>query len=482
MTHPQALTRTSLFLVAAVLGSSAPDLRAQVSGDAWRHARESASAVVVVDYVLEKEGEGFGSVNQRAELAAVGVVASADGLLVTSDNIFPEDEDEFRVPARPHSFRVRLSEEETRPAQLLGRDGDVGLAFLQLELPPGRELPHLEFVDRPLDLGETVLVASLLPEKYGFAPALGAARVAAIVDGQGGRRYDLDGLLQDTSVGAPVFDADGQAVGLITTDRFENGDGGPLAFPLKVIGAVTRGKAAGFPLVVPTGSFSDLLADPPRTASVAAAEKAWLGVTLQPVEPKLAEYLGLAAPTGVMVTSVWGGSPAEKAGLRPEDIIVRFDGRDINCPDDAALLGFIQLVQGSGVGNEVKVELRRDGRLRTKPVRLGTAPKTSVRADEYRSEAFGLAAQDLTVDIIQSRGWPADMRGALVTDIETAGWAQVGGLQRGDLILAVDDGEVRDVQDLKRLLVEAETAEVAELVLFVLRDPDTLFVVLTPGR
>ena len=90
-------------------------------------------------------------------------------------------------------------------------------------------------------------------------------------------------------------------------------------------------------------------------------------------------------------------------------------------------------------------------------------------------------AQDLTMDIIQGRGWPTDTRGALVSDLEMAGAAMVGGLQRGDLILAVDGRGIAGASELGAALTAALEAERPEIVFFVLRDPDTLFVVVKPG-
>src|SRR5688500_18371221 len=94
------LLLATLFLAGPAAGQ---DLR-----PAYRAADKAADAVVLVEYVLEKEGRGFGGVGQRAELAAVGTIATAGGLVVLPASIFPEDEDEQREPARPRNFVVRL--------------------------------------------------------------------------------------------------------------------------------------------------------------------------------------------------------------------------------------------------------------------------------------------------------------------------------------------------------------------------------------
>jgi serine protease Do len=480
------VTRPSLLTLATavvLLTPAAAPARAEEGLErAWRSADAVADAVVLVEYVLAREGRGFGSGGQRAELSAAGVVATAGGLVLLSDNVFPEEEGASRAAARPTSFVVRLADGSRVPAELAGRDEELGLAFLQLQAEgPFR---HARFEKAPeLGRGAPLLVASLLPERYGHQASFHRCAVSAVLR-EPRLLYDLDWFVQDASIGSPVLDGEGRVIGLVVIDRFENGgpsSAGP-ALPLDLISTVTRGKATGYPVVLPAAAFLGLLEKPPAWAPEAPRKRSWLGITLQEVDPKLADYLGIEGPTGILVTSVWEGSPADRAGLRQEDVIVRFAGRPVVVPDDEAIVAFIDRVQTFSVGDEIELELWRDGKRRTLRVTLGEAPVSAVQADEYRSEALGLVAQDLTMDIIQSRGWPTETRGALVSDLEMAGAAMVGGLEAGDLILAVDGGAVSGVDDLRQALEAALQAGRAEIVFFVLRDPDTLFVVVQPQR
>jgi S1-C subfamily serine protease len=451
----------------------------ELPAEAWQAAERAAESVVLVEYVLEKNGRGFGATTPRTELAAVGVVGGPDGLVLISDNIFPEDADDFRQPARPHSFRVRRAPGEHHDAELVGRDDELGLAFLRLVEGSRDDFSPLSFEHLgPRAIGSPLLVVSLLPEKFEFRPTIQTLRVSARLDDEG-LRHDLDGFLQDAAVGCPVLDEAGRVVGLIASDRFEGSDPGPLSFPLKLISAVTRGKAAGFPHLLSAEAFAGLLTAPPEIPEQAAPkERAWIGITLQEVSPHLAEALGVSDAGGVRVTSIWPDSPAGKAGIQVGDLIVSFDGEPVVASDVSGVAAFIERVQQSTIGRGIDLKVFRKGRRKTLELILGTAPTSSVQAAEYRSEALGLAAQDLTLDIVQGQGWPDDTRGALINDLETAGRAQVAGLQRGDLILAVDRQPVAGVDDLERRLGAAIDGENAELVLFVLREPDTLFVVI----
>jgi serine protease Do len=459
-----------------VVSLAAPVAHAQDLAPAYRAADRAADAVVLVEYVLEKAGRGFGGVGQRAEAAAVGTIVSDDGLVVLPSSIFPEDEEEQREPATPRDFHARLRDGRRFEATLLGRDRTRGVAFLRLRADKPTAFPHVQLVRATPAVGDSVVFVELLPEKYDFAPTLRAARIGAVL-AHPRALYDVDAFLQESSVGTPVLDARGRVIGIVSSDPLGE-SGGALAAPLRLIGSLSRQKAPGYPMVVPSGELLELVANPPATdgAAKSPAQRAWLGVTLQAVPRALAEEIGATYPSGPMITSVWPDSPAERAGLQVEDVVTTFKGERVSVPGEDSLSAFIDRVQETGPGKTVELDILRKGEHRTVQVTLGVAPTTSVAAQEYRSESFGLLAQNLTLDIAMGRGWPEDTRGALVSEVETAGWAQVAGLQRGDLVQAVGGEPVTDVDTLRALLEKAEANKPKEVVFFVLRDPDTLFI------
>lgn len=466
-----AATALLAALAGALPAAAHDDLR-----PAWRATGDVGDAIVLVEYVLAKPGVGFGDPGQRSDMAAVGTIVTPEGLVVISSNVFPEDEQEARAPARPRDFLVRLADGSRVPASFLGRDRDRALALLQLQAPSPRDFPHVTLdPDARLEAGDPVLIGGLLPERYDHAASFSSGTVARELPGER-EIFDVDIFVEDSMIGAPVLDRRGRVAGLLATDPFGQATGGTLSSPLKLIGAVTRFKEPGFPVIVPAASIDAFIASPPLAEGDAPKERSWLGVTLQPVDRPLARYLGIRGPGGVMVTSVWRDSPAERAGFETEDVIVAFDGAPVEVEGDEDLAPFIEGVQRAGVGREVPVVVWRDGERAELQVVLGEAPKSAVRADEYRSETFGLAAQDLTLDVIMGRGWPPETTGTIVTEVETAGWAQVGGLQPGDLILRVDETAIEGIEDLRDALERAEREEQGEVVFFVQRDPDTLFV------
>lgn len=460
--------------LALCIAAAATDGRAQDLRPAYRAAEKAADAVVLVEYVLEKEGRGFGGVGQRAELAAVGTIATPAGLVVLAAAIFPEDEDEQREPARPRNFVVRLRSGREVKAELLGRDRQAGLAFLQLPKAEAGGWPHVDFVNAPPQAGDAVVLVELLPERYAFAPTFRRASIGGLIE-RPRELYDVDAYLQDSSVGTPVIDVAGRAIGIIATDRIGE-SAGNLQAPFRLLGVLSRQKEPGFPMIVPSHVVQELVKSPPRDAQLSPREKSWLGVTLQPIPRSLAEHLGIPSPTGVMITSLRPGSPAEAAGLKVRDVIRELGGRPVEGSNEDALPRFIERVQALGAGKEVPISAWRDGKTFDVTVTLGAAPPTAVIAEEYRNEPLGMVAQDLTMDILMARDLPEDLGGAVISELETAGQAQVGGLQRGDIIQGVNRRAIANVKDLEAALDEAREQKVAEIVFFVLRDPDTLFI------
>jgi len=469
-----------LTLCIAFLTSLSPAARSADPGvaPAFAAASRAADAVVLVEYVLEKEGRGFGAVGQRAEMAAVGTILTEDGLVALSSSIFPEDEAEQREPARPHSFVVRLRDGRRLKADYVGRDTATALAFVDVESDAGK-LPHVDLADVAVRAGDAVQIMELLPERYGYEPSIHQSVISAVIDAPR-RFYDIDAHLEDAGVGTPVIDAQGRVVGLVIIDLLGDAAPGKLSVPLRILGTLSRQKAPGFPMVLPSAAILPLVAQPPRDAAGEPSARSWLGVTLQPVTRAMAEYLKLPPPTGAMVTSVRSGSPAESAGVKVEDIIVSMAGAPVEATTEDALPAFIDRVQRTTAGTSVPLRIWRKGDFQTISATLTPAPPTAVQAEEFRSERFGLAAQELTIDVLLNRDLPEDLEGVLVSEIETAGWAQVGGIERGDIIQGVNRAAVTNLQQLREALEQAEHEKLTEVVFFVLRDPDTLFIPVKP--
>jgi serine protease Do len=217
---------------------------------------------------------------------------------------------------------------------------------------------------------------------------------------------------------------------------------------------------------------------PDRSAD---ASRAWLPIETQVLTPDLAKALGLAGRKGVRVTEVYAEGAAARAGLQVGDILLRLDGDPIEAarPEDAEM--FAALIRQYRIGSKVKLEGLRQSQPLVVEVELEATPRSTRQVGEYRDTRFEFRARDLIFQDRVLRELPPDQKGAVVTAVDNGGWAALGQLRVGDLVLAVDGQPVHTVADLRRHLQEVEKARPATVVFFVRRDVHTLFVELEPA-
>jgi len=233
-------------------------------------------------------------------------------------------------------------------------------------------------------------------------------------------------------------------------------------------------------VVWPVERFIERLRNPPEGG--ASVKRAWLGVhTLTPVTKDLAEYFKLGDRRGVVVGRVIEDSPAEKAGLKPEDIIVSVDGEAVSGTEGQLVENFFNTIHERGVGEKVTFEVWREGKTQKVAVTLAPAPKGPGEAERYAVESFGMTVRELVANDRLSRELPRDEKGVVVSFLKPAGWASDGGLQMGDIIKKVQDRPTPDIKAFKTVFEDVTSKKPEEVVLFVLRGKkDTQLVRIEP--
>ncbi|MBN2356544.1 PDZ domain-containing protein, partial [candidate division KSB1 bacterium] len=194
--------------------------------------------------------------------------------------------------------------------------------------------------------------------------------------------------------------------------------------------------------------------------------RGWLGVSIGDVYEEVAESKGLDRPTGAFVHSVVKGSPAQKAGIKVEDIILKVNDIEITSRDHLTAS-----VASIAPETEVKVTLWRDGKTKVITVKLGERPEedTIEAVDEAeKSVKLGVEVQDLNSDLAQRLNLDDDAEGVVIVSVEANSVAERKGLQRGDVIQEVNDQVVTNVREFKDAIKKAEAGSVLRLRL--LRD------------
>jgi serine protease Do len=209
--------------------------------------------------------------------------------------------------------------------------------------------------------------------------------------------------------------------------------------------------------------------------------RGWLGVRIQDVTEDLADGLGLEEARGALVTDVPEG-PALEAGMEAGDVILSFDGVDV---EDTR--GLVRQVANTAVGAEVRVLVFRDGETETLRVTLGrreeaeNAVPASVdrQEDPTTADLLGLTVSDMTDELREQLGLPDDAEGLVVADVAEDSEAFEKGLRVGDIITEAAQESVASIADLNERVEAAREAGRKSLVLLVRRDGDPRFVALT---
>jgi serine protease Do len=217
------------------------------------------------------------------------------------------------------------------------------------------------------------------------------------------------------------------------------------------------------------------LEDPGREA-----RKAWVPVGVQVLTAPLARQLGLGERTGVRVTRVMGGSAAA-AGLKVGDVITAIDGDPVEAsqPSDADL--FATMIRQYKIGSTVRLTVVRDGQEQPIAVTLEQSPRLPREMKKYEDPNFEFRVRDVTPSDRSERNWPDGQAGVLVEAVSEGGWAALGHLADGDLLMAVNGDAVADVEAVQLAMTRIAEQRPATVVLKVRRGIRTLFVEMQTG-
>jgi len=351
-----------------------------------------------------------------------GVIVSEDGLVVTN----------FHVIAQVDAVRVQLGDRREFEADIVLRDERTDLAVLRLRAR-GERFPVAELGDSDrLEVGDLVLA---IGNPFGVGQTVTSGIVSALARTQVGVTdyqffIQTDAAINPGNSGGALVGMDGRLVGINTAIYSRTGSysGIGFAIPASMVRVVVESARAGGQVV----------------------RRPFFGARLQPVTPEIAESLGLPRPQGALVAQIMREGPAQRAGLRTGDVIVGLDGQEI-----ADAEAFVFRFATKPVGGTAQVEVLRQNRRQTVALRLETAPETRPRdlwGINVRSPFMGATAGNLSPALAEELRLDAVTEGVVVVEIEAGSPAQQIGLQRGDILRAINEQDVDSVATLRRLL------------------------------
>lgn len=350
-----------------------------------------------------------------------------DGYLLTNRHVI---EDASRIT-------ITLNDRRELDATLVGSDERTDIALLKVS---GNNFPELKLGNaNQLRVGEPVLA---IGSPFGFDYSASAGIVSAKSRSMSGETsvpfIQTDAALNPGNSGGPLFNQQGEVVGV--NSRIFSGTGGYMGLSFSI------------PIDVAMDVVQQLKASGKVTRS-------YLGIMLQDIDRNLAEAYNLPKPEGSLITQVTPKSPAEKAGLKAGDVILKLNGASISRTSE--LLYALNRV----VPNQrVDLEVLRDDKTRTISATLGTAPDNTPATDDKNSttNGLGMSIRDLTT----AEQTTLDVRGGiLVQDVKRGGLASLSNIVAGDVIVQVNGTPIANSQMFAKTIASLQKNSVARVII-----------------
>ncbi len=209
-----------------------------------------------------------------------------------------------------------------------------------------------------------------------------------------------------------------------------------------------------------------------RPAEVA---KAWLGIEVQPVVKDMAKEIGVEGKKGFRVVRIYEHTKAFASDLKVGDIITHLNGKKLKVRSDEDYASFRRKVKQLDIGALAELTLLRDGDGLNLSVELEPAKKTNAEAKRVKNRDFDFEVREITFFDIANKRWKPDTKGVLVTKVESGGWAGVGHLRLGDLIIRIADSQIDGLAAFERTMKEIADRKPEKVRFLVLRGIETRF-------
>ncbi len=363
-----------------------------------------------------------------------GFIISDDGYIITNNHVV-DGADEIKV---------KLYDGREFKGVVKGADEKLDIALVKITTKEHVPVAPLGDSDK-LQVGEWVMA---IGNPFGLEATVTAGIVSAKGRVIGSGPYD-DYIQTDASInpgnsGGPLFNAEGQVVG-INTAIIAGGQGIGFAIPINMAKAII-----------------------PQLQEKGKVTRGRLGVMIQPLTEDLAKSFGVKGEKGALVSEVIAGSPAEKAGLKVGDIIVTYDGKQLGEFNELP-----RLVASTPVGSKVKLDIIRDGKHKEVTVTIDKLQETAAEASGAIKRMLGMTVQELTPELA-TRMQLSVTKGVVVTEVAPAGAAVDAGIQPGDVIQEVNGSKISTLDEYDKALASVKKNGLLRILLK--RGTSSLFV------
>jgi len=386
------------------------------------------------DYMVPRQGMG------------TGMILDKQGHILTN----------YHVVADVDKIKVQLPDKRAYEAKIIGADRKTDVAVLEMkgDFPDNLPVVHLGDSDT-LEDGNLVMA---IGAPFGLTQTVTTGIISATGRSNVGIADYEDFLQTDAPInpgnsGGPLINMRGEVIGMNSAIE------------------TSVGQSAGVGFAIPVNMIRAML---PTLMKGEQITRGVLGISIQDVTKDLAEQFKLPNQNGALVAQVSKNSPAEKAGLKPGDVIVRFNGKDVG--NGGQLRNY---VAGTAPGTSVKIVVIRNGREETLRATIGKMAAEPVAQPQPpgmqrdQLSTLGIAAETLDAELARQLG-TSERKGVVITGVAPGSIADAANLQPGDLIVEADHKPVASVEDLQTILNRGGS----QLLLLIKRGEGSVFLVL----
>lgn len=378
----------------------------------------------------------------RQKSLGSGFIISSDGYILTN----------YHVVEGAEKISIFLADKREFEAKIVGKDEKTDIVLIKIDTHK-EDLPVISLGDSDsLNIGDWVIA---IGNPFGLGHTLTQGIVSAKARIIGAGPYDnfiqTDAAINPGNSGGPLINMKGQVVGINTA-------------------IVATGQGIGF--AIPINMAKNILPELKKTGGVT---RGWLGVAIQGVTPEIARAVGLKEPKGAIVSIVYPGDPADKAGVKKGDVILKINSQEVK--DSYSLT---RLIAGLKPESKVKIIVWRNKReveliakLKKRTDKHVASLYDNRRDSEIKEDKLGLKLKEITPEI-SSRYNLEDTSGVLVLDIDPKGSASSSDIRQGDIIKEINGCQVKGIDDYMDVLHDVKKGDT--VLLLVQRGPNPLYV------
>jgi serine protease Do len=392
---------------------------------------------------------------RKATSLGSGFIIHPDGYIVTNAHVI-EGAEEINVTLSNDS-------EEIIKAKIVGVDKKTDLALLKIDIKD--KLPYLKFGDSDkAHVGDWIIA---IGNPFGFGGSVTAGIVSAksrMVTGQYDEFIQTDASINKGNSGGPMMNLNGEVIGINSVIISPSGGNIGLGF------------------AIPSNQANTIIEQIKKTGKVT---RGYLGVNIQTLTPDIAKHIGAPNTKGALVTQVVKDSPADKAGIKPGDIVTALDGKQALQSHKLS-----KIVAETPIGKKVTIEILRDG----KPAKLNATIELLVdKLEEIESKkagkntvvtdlSLGIKIDDITPALRAKFKIDPNIKGVIILAVNRNSSAAESGLLPGDVIMQINRTKVENMVDAGKEIERAKKAANKDIALLINRGGTSRFIIIELGE